>query len=194
MSTLIIDEEELFSKGLGEIIQEITEETVHIKPVNTSFITKPIDLKEFDVIIMNINLYENFLDELNYILEQKRVDTKVIAIYRTINKSLISFCMEKGFSGCISKKCNENQYRNILSLIHSGEKYFPTLNNDSNVSLTAKQQKILKLIQQGLPNKQIAFEEKISESTVKVHISQIFRKFKCYNRVQLINKAKELNM
>ena len=80
MSTLIIDDEELFSKGLGEIMQDITEEVIHIKPVNVTFIESQIDLKEFRVILININLYENFIDELNYILEEKRPDTKVVAI------------------------------------------------------------------------------------------------------------------
>lgn len=194
MSTLIIDDEELFSKGLGEIMQDITEEVIHIKPVNVTFIESQIDLKEFRVILININLYENFIDELNYILEEKRPDTKVVAIYRTVSKTLIDFCRENEFYGCISKRNTEQQYRNILSLILSGEKYFPTLSYENHIELTNKQKEILKLIQQGMSNKQIAYEESISESTVKVHISQIFRKFQCYNRVQLINKAKELNI
>ena len=194
MSTLIIDDEELFSKGLGEIMQDITEEVIHIKPVNVTFIESQIDLKEFSVILININLYENFIDELNYILEEKRPDTKVVAIYRTASKTLIDFCRDNGFYGCISKRNTEQQYRNILSLILSGEKYFPTFSYENHIELTNKQKEILKLIQQGMSNKQIAYEESISESTVKVHISQIFRKFQCYNRVQLINKAKELNI
>lgn len=194
MSTLIIDDEELFTKGLSEIMQDITEEVIFIKPVNVTFIESQINLKDYDVILMNINLYENFMDEWKYIMEEKRIDTKVVGLYRTITKSLINFCREQGMYGCISKRNTENQYRNILSLILSGEKYFPTLENDNNIELTAKQLEILNLIKKGLSNKQIAYEENISESTVKVHISQIFRKFKCYNRVQLINKAKELNI
>lgn len=194
MSTLIIDDEELFSKGLGEVIQDITEDHIHIKPVNVTFIESQIDLKDFSNILININLYENFLDELNYILAEKRSDAKIIAIYRTASKTLINLCRDKGFYGCISKKNTVQQYKNILSLILSGEKYFPTFSEDSSIELTNKQKEILKLIQEGMSNKQIAYEEGISESTVKVHISQIFRKFKCYNRVQLINKAKELHI
>lgn len=51
-----------------------------------------------------------------------------------------------------------------------------------------------KLINKGLSNKQIAYELNISESTVKVHITNILKRMKCYNRVQLLNKAKELGI
>lgn len=194
MSTLIIDDEELFSKGLSEVIQDVTEDHIHIKPVNVTFIESQIDLKDFSNILININLYENFIDELNYILAEKRPDAKIIAIYRTASKAVVDMCREKGFYGCISKKNTFQQYKNILSLILSGEKYFPTFIEETVIDLTNKQKEILKLIQSGMSNKQIAYEEGISESTVKVHISQIFRKFQCYNRVQLINKAKEVTI
>ena len=38
------------------------------------------------------------------------------------------------------------------------------------------------------------YELNISESTVKVHITNILKRMKCYNRVQLLNKAKELGI
>ncbi len=52
--------------------------------------------------------------------------------------------------------------------------------------LTARQKKVLELLAQGLPNKVIAHELGISETTVKAHVGEILRKLKVYNRARAI--------
>jgi DNA-binding NarL/FixJ family response regulator len=60
-----------------------------------------------------------------------------------------------------------------------------THNND--IRLTPRQQQVLKLVcHRGLPNKSIAAILKISESTVKIHISAILKKYAVKNRTQLV--------
>jgi DNA-binding NarL/FixJ family response regulator len=61
-----------------------------------------------------------------------------------------------------------------------------TANGDAEEQdpLTPAQGKVLSLIGEGQLNKQIAFELGIAESTVKAHVSAIFRKLKVQNRVQ----------
>ena len=58
--------------------------------------------------------------------------------------------------------------------------------------LTTRQQEILKLMVEGLPNKLIADRLKITEGTVKNHIKAIFQILKVYNRTQAVLKAKEI--
>lgn len=63
-----------------------------------------------------------------------------------------------------------------------------------DVHLTQKETEIIKMIKEGLSNKQIAYDLGISESTVKVHVGHIFKKMSCFNRVQLINKSNALGI
>lgn len=51
-------------------------------------------------------------------------------------------------------------------------------------SLTPQQQRVLALIARGFLNKQIAWELDVKETTVKTHVSEIFRKLDLYNRTQ----------
>jgi DNA-binding NarL/FixJ family response regulator len=53
--------------------------------------------------------------------------------------------------------------------------------------LTAREQEILQLIGQGLPNKQIAGRLQISEHTVKFHVSSVFAKLGAASRTEAIN-------
>jgi len=57
--------------------------------------------------------------------------------------------------------------------------------------LTQRQLEVLDLIAQGHPNKVIADYLDISEQTVKIHINQIFRELKVFNRTQAVLKAQK---
>ena len=57
--------------------------------------------------------------------------------------------------------------------------------------LTQRQLQVLDLISQGHPNKVIADYLEISEQTVKIHISQIFRALRVFNRTQAVLKAQK---
>ena len=52
--------------------------------------------------------------------------------------------------------------------------------------LTPQQLRVLEMLKRGLQNKQIAFELKISETTVKVHVSDILRKLNVLSRTKAI--------
>ncbi len=57
--------------------------------------------------------------------------------------------------------------------------------------LTGRQMEVLSLIGRGHPNKIIADELKISEQTVKIHVNQIFKELRVYNRIQAVLKAQQ---
>mgnify|MGYP000087144151 FL=1 len=57
--------------------------------------------------------------------------------------------------------------------------------------LTQRQLQVLNLISQGHPNKVIADYLDISEQTVKIHINQIFKELRVFNRTQAVLKAQK---
>lgn len=57
--------------------------------------------------------------------------------------------------------------------------------------LTQRQLEVLDLIAQGHPNKIIADYLEISEQTVKIHINQIFKELRVFNRTQAVIKAQK---
>lgn len=57
--------------------------------------------------------------------------------------------------------------------------------------LTQRQLEVLDLISHGHPNKIIADYLEISEQTVKIHINQIFKELRVFNRTQAVLKAQK---
>ena len=62
-----------------------------------------------------------------------------------------------------------------------------------SAGLTSRQVAVLGHLKQGKPNKIIAHDLRMSESTVKVHIRNIMRKMGATNRTQAVYKAREFS-
>jgi DNA-binding NarL/FixJ family response regulator len=63
---------------------------------------------------------------------------------------------------------------------------------NSDYRLTQRQLEVLTLISMGHPNKIIADLLDIKEQTVKIHINQIFKELRVFNRTQAVLKAQKL--
>jgi DNA-binding NarL/FixJ family response regulator len=59
--------------------------------------------------------------------------------------------------------------------------------------LTPKQLSVLRMLRQGLLNKQIAHELQIEETTVKAHVSEILRKLNVSSRTQAVIEAQKID-
>ena len=59
--------------------------------------------------------------------------------------------------------------------------------------LTPQQLRVLRMLRQGLLNKQIAYELQVGETTVKAHVSEILRKLNVYSRTQAVIEVSKLD-
>lgn len=73
-----------------------------------------------------------------------------------------------------------------------GQEAASTLAVNSDYRLTQRQLEVLTLISMGHPNKIIADLLDIKEQTVKIHINQIFKELRVFNRTQAVLKAQKL--
>lgn len=70
-----------------------------------------------------------------------------------------------------------------------------TAEQDSLIEpLSTRELEVLRLVDQGLSNQQIALKLSIAPSTVKTHINNIYGKLGVQTRVQAINRARELGL
>ena len=103
---------------------------------------------------------------------------------RTVNAGAALFLSKNNTSPYIFQKLEQ--------LIHGHSSAAavmdPTL---ATFRLTQRQREVLGLIAQGHPNKVIAHFLEISEQTVKIHINQIFKELRVFNRTQAVLKAQK---
>jgi two-component system, NarL family, response regulator LiaR len=64
----------------------------------------------------------------------------------------------------------------------------------SELGITPREHEILRVIAEGLSNREIGERLHVSENTVKTHSSRLFAKLGVSRRVQAVRKAKELRL
>ena len=105
-----------------------------------------------------------------------------------------------GAAAFIPKSASLDRMREALACVREGDPWFPPTDTEPDAdlariaSLTPAQRRILSQLNEGLLNKQIAYELDISEATVKAHITAILRKLGVVNRTQAVLMAAKLDV
>ena len=63
----------------------------------------------------------------------------------------------------------------------------------SLASLTPQQLRVLQMLKLGMLNKQIAYELKVGETTIKAHVSEILRKLNVFSRTQAVIEVAKID-
>lgn len=126
-------------------------------------------------------------------------DVLVVIVSAEDAPVLIRKAMDLGASGFIPKSTPLTVIAEAVNDVLEGEQWLPdgledelSQHQDSEeaafaeklASLTPHQFKVLKMMSDGLLNKQIAYELAISESTVKQHVSAVLKKLRVINRTK----------
>jgi DNA-binding NarL/FixJ family response regulator len=108
----------------------------------------------------------------------------------TISQELAFQAMESGVRGIVSRSMPVERFLAALRAIYEGELWFEgeMLDNflhGKRVLLTRRESQLVTVLSQGLKNKEIAWTLQISEGTVKVYLSRLFKKLGVADRFEL---------
>ena len=125
------------------------------------------------------------------------------------DKEIIRSVLSLGVSGYIPKSTSKRELADSIREVLRGSIYLPKRFLDvartrrpkaDNLDLlkrlhdlTPQQLRVLDMVRRGLQNKQIAYELKICETTVKVHVSEILRKLNVASRTNAIIEISKID-
>ncbi|MCM1541164.1 MAG: response regulator transcription factor [Blautia sp.] len=151
-----------------------------------------------EVLLLDINMpKKNGLEVLQKIREDN-IDVKVLILTVHNEIEYLIKAVDIGVDGYILKDSESAELKKAIDIVMKGESYIqpkliPMLNNrlvardmdkDKIDSLTGREKEVLIHVANGLFNKEIATILRISERTVKNHISNIFKKIDVSDRTQ----------
>ncbi len=206
LKVLVVDDHPLFREALAQIVAQIGEE-VHCTQADTlERATHLIGSGDgYDLVVLDLGMPgASGVSGVLHIRDQART-TPVVIVSASDDPQVISQAMRLGVSGFLPKSAPKEVISAAFLKILEGGTYFPTLAAEDALegstaptpqaveSLTARQLTVLRLLGEGKPNKQIAYELNISHETVKIHISAILRKLKVTSRAQAMLFANRLN-
>jgi DNA-binding NarL/FixJ family response regulator len=113
-----------------------------------------------------------------------------ILLARNPSPELVYQAQEAGFSGLLDSRCSRDEILSTLERCERDDFAFDypqgiELRPARTVSMTAREGQLVRLLAQGLKNKEIATALSLTEGTVKVYLSQLFKKVGAKDRFEL---------
>ena len=195
---VIADDHSMIREGLKQLLELEGDIQVVAEAGNGEECLKVIEKEKPDVVLLDINMpVMNGLKMLETLRNSKNKKQKVLIL--TIHNEIeyLMKAVDIGVEGYVLKDAESAVLKKAICTVHSGEKYIdfsmvPMLNEKiaqekekvEDEKLTRREIEVLKLLAEGLFNKEIAYKLSISEKTVKNHVSNIFKKIGVFDRTQ----------
>lgn len=213
MKLLHLDDHVLFSEGLSAVFKQQNKNltVLSVYTVEDAF-KKLTENDDIDVII--IDLYLPGLDGYAFLqgLEERHIFIPAVILSATVDLWKIRKALKAGASGFIPKTYSINPIISILERIMAGEIVIPediqrSLCDMPSLEPTQEKQRILtahqlgqrqldvlKLMQQGYANEEIASVLNLSVNTIKTHARTLFKSFQVANRLECVRYAERLGL
>lgn len=157
------------------------------------------DSGKFDVLLLAIDAVTAVPFSVAAISPMVPTQTKVCAVWcdGVPGSTLISQLLRAGVAGIVSLDISPAKFKAVMSAIHDGLQVIdPALRgandlqdraNSPQEELTHRENEVLKMMGEGLSNKEISTRLAISTHTVKFHISSILGKLGAASRTEAVS-------
>ena len=210
MKILLADDHDLFRAGLSLVLAQLDDDT-HLLQADsfTAAIQSAASEPDLDLALLDLHMPAmNGSDGLRQFRDQFPT-VPVVIVSGSDVLSDVQKMLSAGAAGFIHKSTSPPVMLSALRLVLAGGVYVP-LNAMQQApakespgmasgrgwlsGLTARQMEVLRLLALGKPNKVIARELGLSEGTVKIHLSAIFRVLDVNNRTEAVLAAQQLEL
>ena len=197
---LIVDDQTLFRTGLSSLLSQDERVEVIGQAVDGADAVKQTLRLKPDVVLMDIKMPNLDGIEATRQITEALPDTKVLMLTTFDSDSQVIQALKAGASGYVLKDSSAAAIVSSIIAVMSGERVMAsavanrvlemltgtTTPKEFYDGLTNREIEILKLLANGMANKQIAYRLKISEKTVRNHVSNTYEKLGIYDRSQAV--------
>jgi len=215
LKVIIADDHHLIREGLSKTLRENWPDIVIQEAANGQGVLKLVSQSsDYQLILLDLFMPDSKGFSLLQKLCDNYTDIPVIILSASEDKKHIRRALDFGASGFVPKSTPPAIFVNAIKLVLSGGIYIPQNvvrrvnestvasqghdgcataieNKKINDCLTKRQREVLELLAKGKQNKEIANFFGISENTVKLHVSAVFRALGVSNRTQAVIAAQQ---
>lgn len=198
ITILIADDHSMVREGLKQLLELEDDLAVIAQSGDGQDAINKIIKYNPDIVLLDINMPVMSGLEVLKELKERNIEANVLMLTIHNEVEYLYKAVEIGVKGYVLKDSEADVLIKAIRDIYKGETYiqpnmaaqlFKKINEknkeeENNTNLTRREIEVLKLITEGLLNKEIAHTLLISEKTVKNHISNIFKKIKVSDRTQ----------
>ena len=194
----VVDDDVSVRKSLGNLIRSAGLDVKTFASAQEFLASTPIDLPS--CLVLDVRMPRINGLELQKRLAEIEIDIPIIFITAHADVATSVRAMKAGAIEFLTKPFHD---KDLLDAIHEAiERDRLARRQRAEVadlrtrydSLTPREQEVMVLVVSGLLNKQIAFDLGISETTIKVHRSQVMRKMLANSLPDLVKMSEKLSL
>jgi DNA-binding NarL/FixJ family response regulator len=197
---LVVDDQTLFRTGLTSLLHEDERVEVVGQAIDGADALKQSMKLKPDVVLMDLKMPNADGIEATRQIVETIPGVKVMILTTFETDSQVIQALKAGASGYVLKDSSATAIVNSVVAVMSGERVMAssvanrvldmltgrTSPKEFYDGLTNREIEILKLLANGMANKQIAYRLKISEKTVRNHVSNAYEKLGISDRSQAV--------
>jgi DNA-binding NarL/FixJ family response regulator len=148
-----------------------------------------------DVTLMDLRLPGSNGTDALITIRGEFPQARIIMLSSSDSDGEIQRALRAGASGYVLKSMPQNELLTVIRSVHAGKRHVPAevaarlAEHMGEEDLTARELEVLRLIQEGHKNKQIADKLSISENTVNFHIKNLVDKLGANDRTHAVTIA-----
>lgn len=195
---LLVDDHAVLRDGLKNIFEMEEDIQVVGEAVSGEDALLKVEKLKPDVVLMDINLPEKNGVEVTGIVKKRHPGIKVLILTMHNHDEFFMSSIREGADGYLLKDVPSYQVVEAIRTIYKGESvvhpsmtkkllsYHHQKQEAPQEMLTEREKEVLLCLVEGLSNKEIAEKLFISDKTVKIHVSKIFKKLSVKSRSQVV--------
>ena len=189
MSTILFfSDQPVLARGLKEILSTEPELQFVNHCPTTDGLLESLQARQPELIVLDLTT--NFTLDFLTSVHRAAPMSKIVLWVHFISTEMAMQAMGLGVRGILGKTLTPELLIAGLKKVDSGELWFEKSLTDSiltarRYSLTRREGQIIGLVAQGLKNKELGIALNISEGTVKVYLSRLFKKLGLKDRFEL---------
>jgi DNA-binding NarL/FixJ family response regulator len=200
VKVLIADDQTLFRVGLARLLEEDPRVEIVGQAGDGAEAVKQAGSLKPDVVLMDLKMPNLDGIEATRQIVASHPGIRVLLLTTFEADNHVIQALKAGASGYILKDSKPDSIVSSLLAVMAGERVMAsavanrvlemltgtTTPKEFYDGLTGREIEILKLLAGGMANKQIAYKLKISEKTVRNHVSNMYEKLNIYDRSQAV--------
>ncbi|MCH1625191.1 response regulator [Ferdinandcohnia quinoae] len=195
---MLVDDHAVLRDGLRNILEMEDDIEVVGEAVSGDDALLKIPTCQPDVVLMDINMPQKNGIEVTGILKKQFPAMKILVLTMHSHDEYFMAAIREGADGYLLKDAPSDQVVEAVRTVARGESVIhPSMTKKllnfhqqqeqaKDTALTEREREVLQCLVEGLSNKEIADRLYISDKTVKIHVSKIFKKFEVKSRSQVV--------
>lgn len=203
---VLADDHPLILDGLEQLFRVTPDFEVVERCVSGEEALRAVQRHRPDIVVLDIRMPDRSGLEVVREIRRLGLPTQVVILTAALDESELTGAMRLGVGGVVLKEMAPRLLVQCIRKVHAGERWVENrsmrvaferlLHREAGAQeaaglLTPREIELVRMVAQGLRNREIGDRLNIAEGTVKAHLHNVYKKLKVENRVDVRRYAED---